>query len=325
VQVITVQQANNTPILCIEDVPSPQLRDGQVLIDVTASGINRADIFQKQGQYRAPQGESNILGLEVSGVVRSSKAKNSDINVGDKVCALLAGGGYASQVVVDEACVLPIPDSVALLDAAGIMEVCATVWLNIFDIANMSHGETLLVHGGTSGVGTMAILIAKSYGIDCYSTCGDDDKCTFAERLGAKCAINYHINDFQERLLDVTNGKGVDVILDIVGGPYLSRHIKLLKPNGRLVCISVLGGKEGELNMASLLMKNLHIMGSTLRHKTVEQKQHILAQLYKNIWPLFENGKVKPVIDRIFPADQANQAHEYMASGQHKGKILLQW
>jgi NADPH2:quinone reductase len=299
------------------EIPVP--KSGEVLIKVHAAGVNRADILQKKGKYPAPQGASDILGLEISGEIKELGSSVTGWKVGDKVCALLEGGGYAEYAVAHSTQILPIPSNLDYIQAASLPEACFTVWSNLFFHAKMLAGETLLVHGGTSGIGVMAVQIAKAFGIKCFATAGTDEKCQFLRELGVDFAINYKTEDFVEK---IDEGK-VDVVLDMVGGDYFQRNFNVLSYGGRLVCISFLQGAKAEINFTPLLVKNLTIMGTTLRNKPQEFKAEIAKELREKLWPLIENGTVKPVIDSVFLLEQAEQAHELMQSSQHMGKIVL--
>lgn len=313
----------NNALLQIIEAPNPIPQKNEVIIKVAAAGLNRADIFQRQGLYLPPKNITNIPGLEVSGEIIALGDNVSGDYIGKKVCVLLEGGGYAVQVAVPFSHCLPIPSSVTLEQAAALPEVCATVWYNVFMKAKLKKGERLLVHGGSSGVGSMALQIAHALGIECYATAGSDEKCRWAETIGATKVFNYRREDFVEGVLALTKGKGVDVLLDMVGGDYVQKNLKMLARNGRLVSIAFLHGSKIEANMASLVFKNICWMGSTLRDQPRSIKKKILAEVQKHIWPLIEQGQVKPLIDCIFAFDQVVEAHSYMEKGRHKGKILL--
>lgn len=318
-QVVVVSQS----CLSIVEAPQPIPKKNEVILKVVAAGLNRADIFQRLGLYSPPKGGNQILGLEVSGEIIALGANISSQYLGKKVCALLEGGGYAGYVAVPLSHTLPIPSSVSVEDAAALPEACATVWYNLFMKAKLKKGERLLVHGGTSGVGSMALQIAHALGIECYATVKSEEKCHFAESIGATKAINYREQDFVEIIHQVTKGKGVDVILDMVGGDYMQKNFKILARNGRLVNIAFLQGAKIEANMAPLMFKNLTWIGTTLRDQPPVRKKNILRHVHKYIWPLIEQEQVRPLIDRIFAFDQAMEAHFYMEKGDHKGKILL--
>lgn len=315
----------NRPFIMAEQ-PLPEITSDEVLIKVHTFGLNRADLFQRKGQYRPPAGASPILGLEVAGEIVQCGAQVMSFKIGDKVCALLEGGGYAEYIKVVSTQLLPIPYSLEnWTHAAALPEVCATVWYNVFMKAQVQAGQTVLIHGGTSGIGTMAIQLLKAHGIKIIVTAGTEEKCQFAENLGADKAINYKQKDFVEETLDYTQNQGIDVILDSIGGDYLNKNISLLKSYGKLVCIAFLKGAKTEVNMGPVLTKNLTIMGSSLRYQPVSTKAFIINQLVSQVWPLIEQGQVKPVIDRVFEAREVEFAHEYMLKSAHKGKIILRW
>lgn len=302
--------------LQMSERPKPDARDGEVLIKVHAAGINRPDIFQRMGNYPPPNGVTNIPGLEVSGVVEQGAG---DFKKGDAVIALLAGGGYAEYAAAPVQQVLPLPREVSFEQGAGIPECFFTVWTNLFDSGHLKRGESLLVHGGTSGIGTTAIQIAKYFDCTVYTTAGSDEKCNVCTDLGADIVINYKSHDFEEALKD----KGVDVVLDMVGGDYYAKNVRLLNPFGRLVSIASLNGKIGEVEIFRVMRKRLTLTGSTLRARSADEKGQIAKALHQNIWPALENGQIKPVIDRVFDFEQAEAAQKYMMQGDHKGKIIL--
>lgn len=309
--------------LVLTDLPTPAPRAGEALIKVAAAGVNRADILQRQGKYPPPPGASPLPGLEVSGTIAALGANVQGFREGDAVCALLAGGGYAEYCAVPVEQLLPVPAGVALADAAALPEACFTVWQTVFMKAALKPGETLLVHGGASGIGTMAIQLAAAYGAIVYATAGTAEKCAACVALGAVRAINYRAEDFAEVIQSDTGGRGADVILDMVGGDYISRNFAAAAPDGRIVLISFLKGAKTEANFAPLLLKRLSLMGSTLRSLPISEKEFISQELMSTVWPWIEAGKVNPVIDRRFPLAQAAEAHAYMKSGAHTGKILL--
>ncbi len=302
---------------------TPNPKETEVLIKVAAAGINRPDIMQRKGLYPPPEGSTDIPGLEISGTVIEQGKQVTKINIGDKVCALVTGGGYAEYCLADENLCLPLPDGFSLVQAAAIPETFFTVWSNIFDRANLVAGETLLVHGGTSGIGTTAIQLAKSFGAEIFVTAGTDDKCQFCQQLGADAAINYKKEDFVEEISIITEKNGVNVILDIIGGDYFPRNLKCLAEEGKLVQIAIQNGAKSEINLLPIMLKRLTITGSTLRSREISFKTRIAKQLLKNVWPLFESGKIKPVIYTTFPLTEASKAHELIESSQHIGKIVL--
>lgn len=310
-------------ILSISDIEIPEIGDTDILIKVEAAGINRPDIIQRNGLYPPPPGASDILGLECAGTIERIGKNVSKWNIGDKVCALLSGGGYAGYAVADQGSVLPIPNGLDMIMAAALPETFFTVWANVFDRANLKSGETLLVHGGTSGIGTTAIQIAKAMGTKVITTSGSDAKCDFCRDLGADIAINYKSQNFHEEIMKYTDKKGVDVILDMVAGDYMTANLKSLAPDGRLVIIAVLGGPKVDFNILPVMLKRLTITGSTLRPRNHAFKAGIAENLKTKIWPLIENNEIKPIIDKIFEINDIVEAHHYMDSGNHMGKVVL--
>ena len=303
-------------------VPEPGL--GEVLIEVAAAGVNRPDTMQRQGLYPPPPGASDLPGLEVSGHVVASGPGAHRYEAGDAVCALTHGGGYAEYCVAPETQTLPVPEGLSVVDAAGLPETCFTVWTNAFERARLRPGERLLVHGGSSGIGTTAIQIASALGVRVFATAGSAEKCAACERLGAERAIDYRNEDFVTVVKEITGGEGVDVVLDMVGGSYVQRNLAALRPEGRLAQIAFLEGSKCQLDLNALMRKRLTIVGSTLRPQSVESKARIAAALEETVWPLVEAGLVRPVIDTRLPLDQAAAAHARMEAGQHIGKILLE-
>jgi NADPH2:quinone reductase len=302
-------------------VPKPQA--GEILIKVAAAGINRPDVFQRKGNYPPPPGAPDTPGLEVSGAVAALGEGVTTWNIGDAVCALVAGGGYAEYCVAPVLQALPVPKGLDLVEAAALPETLFTVWTNVYDRAGLAKGETMLVHGGTSGIGTTAIQLATALGSTVFATAGSDDKCAFCVKLGAAQAINYREADFEEALKAATDGRGVDVVLDMVGGDYIAKNLRLLAPEGRLVFIAFLKGAKAEVDFNRLMRNRLKIMGSTLRPQSVEAKGRIAASLQEKVWPLLEAGRVRPVIDSRYPLAEAAQAHARMESSAHIGKIVL--
>ena len=297
---------------------------GEVLIEVAAAGVNRPDTMQRQGLYPPPPGASDLPGLEVSGHVVASGPGAHRYEAGDAVCALTHGGGYAEYCVAPETQTLPVPAGLSIVDAAGLPETCFTVWTNAFERARLRAGERLLVHGGSSGIGTTAIQIASAQGVRVFATAGSPEKCAACERLGAERAIDYRNEDFVTVVKEITGGEGVDVVLDMVGGSYVQRNLAALRPEGRLAQIAFLEGSKCQLDLNALMRKRLTIVGSTLRPQSVESKARIAAALEETVWPLVEAGLVRPVIDTRLPLDQAAAAHARMEAGQHIGKILLE-
>lgn len=305
--------------------PVPQPGPGQILIQVAAAGLNRADLLQVSGLYPPPPGVPATLGLEASGVVVALGAGVTQWRVGEAVCVLLAGGGYAQYCVADEGSVLRVPKGVSLVDAAALPEVHFTVWTNVFDRCRLQPGESFLVHGGASGIGTAAIQVMAARGHPVFTTAGSAEKCKTCEDLGATRAINYKTEDFVDVVKAETEGKGVDVILDMIGGDYIAKNIALLKMEGRMVNIAYQNGPEAKINFLPVLLKRLTLTASTLRVRTPAEKSAIREQVAREVWPLVEAGRVKPVIDRIFPHAQAAEAQTRMSASAHTGKILLQF
>jgi putative PIG3 family NAD(P)H quinone oxidoreductase len=305
------------------DMPVPSPAEREVLIRVGAAGINRPDLMQREGRYPPPPGASGIPGLEVAGTVVSCGPGVLRWREGDRVCALVSGGGYAEYCVAPEMQCLPIPSTLDLVSAGGVPETFFTVWTNVFERGRLREGESLLVHGGASGIGTTAIQMARAFGARVFATAGSEEKCRACERLGAERAVNYQTEDFVAVLTSATNGRGIDVILDMVGAPYFSRNVDLLALEGRLLQIAVLHGAKSEINLVRLLRQRLTITGSTLRARTVEEKGAIANALERQVWPLLESETIRPVIYRTFPLQQAADAHRLMESGSHIGKIVL--
>ena len=320
---ITVPNPGGTDSLVFAELPDPTAGHGEVLIEVAAAGVNRADIGQREGHYPSPAGASPLMGMEVSGTISSLGSGVSGWAVGDRVCALLPGGGYASLALAAEGQLLPVPDSLDLVDAAGLPEAIATVWSNVFLTAAIRAGETLLVHGGSSGIGTIAIQLARAFGSLVAVTAGSPAKLAACERLGAAILIDYRTEDFGERVAEATDGRGVDVILDSIGGSYLHRNLASLAPRGRLVNIANLSGEPGTLDFGLMMRRWLSIHGSTLRARSATEKDEILASVRENVWPLVTTGQVVPVIDSRFSLADAASAHQRLESSKHIGKLLL--
>jgi len=319
---VEIRQPGGPEVLQATARPLPELRGGEVLIRVAAAGVNGPDLVQRRGLYPAPPGASDLPGLEVAGRV-VAVAGNDGINVGDEVCALLSGGGYAEYCAAAASCCLPLPQGLSPLQAAALPETFFTVWSNVFDRGRLAAGETLLVQGGASGIGVAAIQMARAFGHRVFVTAGSAEKCRACEELGASRAINYKTEDFVEVVRQLTDKQGVDVILDMVAGDYVARELKALAPEGRLVIIALLGGPKGNADFSAVLLKRLTITGSTLRQRPVEFKAAIAANLRAKIWPLIDSGKIRPVIHASFPLAQAAHAHALMESGAHIGKIML--
>ena len=308
--------------------PVPAPGPGELLIRVAASGVNRPDVLQRKGAYAPPPGASDLPGLEVSGVIESGDADamaQAGLRVGDRVCALLAGGGYAEWCVAPVAQCLPVPANLSDVEAASLPETFFTVWSNVFDRGHLQAGETLLVQGGSSGIGVTAIQLARARGATVIVTAGSDDKCTACVELGAHHAINYKTQDFVAEVQRITQGRGVDVVLDMVAGDYVAREVECLAEDGRLVIIAVQGGVKSDFNAGLVLRRRLVITGSTLRPRPVAFKGAIAQALREQVWPLLASGAVRPVIHSTFPASEAAQAHALMESNQHIGKIVLTW
>ena len=321
---IEITQPGKPEVLQLCERPKPVLKAGEVLIKVHAAGINRPDVLQRMGKYPVPPGASDLPGLEVAGEIVDGDLSGSDFRQGDMVCALVQGGGYADYCAAPLAQCLPVPEGLSALEAATLPETYFTVWSNVFDRARLSEGESLLVQGGSSGIGVTAIQLARALGHSVFATAGSADKCRAVEALGAERGINYRDEDFVAVVKELTNGKGVDVILDMVAGDYVAREIDCLADDGRLVVIALLGGARANIDMGQVLRRRLHITGSTLRPRPVAFKEAIARQLREHAWPLFAQGKIKPVIHQVFPLEQAAQAHALMESSTHVGKIVLQ-
>src|SRR5450830_274251 len=320
---IEITEFGGPEVLQLCERPLPLLKSGEVLIKVHAAGVNRPDVFQRQGNYPVPPGASDLPGLEVAGEIVDGDLGTSGFKKGDLVCALVQGGGYAEYCAAPLALCLPVPAGLSALQAAALPETFFTVWSNVFERARLAPGETLLVQGGTSGIGVAAIQIAVALGHRVFATAGSDDKCRACEALGAERGINYRSEDFEGVVKELTAGRGVDVILDMVGGDYLPREISCLADDGRIVIIALLGGVKATLNLGQILRRRLTITGSTLRPRPVTFKAAIAAQLLERVWPLLTAGKIKPVIYQTFPLAQAAQAHAMMEEGRHIGKIML--
>ncbi|AEM80092.1 NAD(P)H-quinone oxidoreductase [Streptomyces violaceusniger] len=320
---ITIPEPGGPEALVWAEVPDPVPGEGEVLVDVAAAGVNRADVLQRQGVYPPPPGAAPYPGLECSGRISALGPGVTGWAVGDEVCALLAGGGYAEKVVVPSGQLLPIPEGVDLVTAAALPEVTATVWSNVFMISHLRPGETLLAHGGSSGIGTMAIQLAKAVGARVAVTAGGPEKLAACRELGADVLIDYREQDFVEEVRRATDGVGADVILDIVGAKYLARNVETLATNGRLAIIGLQGGAKAELNLASLLAKSAAVTATGLRGRSPAQKAAIIAAVQEHVWPLIAGGRVRPVVYRTIPMRDAPEAHRLLESSEHVGKILL--
>ncbi|MDT3724841.1 NAD(P)H-quinone oxidoreductase [Streptomyces sp. DSM 41972] len=320
---ITIPEPGGPEALVWGEVDDPVVGEGEVLVDVVATAVNRADILQRQGFYDPPPGTSPYPGLECSGRVAQVGPGVSGWAVGDEVCALLSGGGYAEKVVVPAGQLLPVPEGITVDRAAALPEVVCTVWSNVFMVAHLRPGETFLVHGGSSGIGTMAVQLAKAVGAKVAVTAGTKEKLERCAELGADILINYREQDFVAELREATDGKGADVILDNMGAKYLDRNVQALAVNGRLVIIGMQGGVKGELNIGALLAKRAAITATTLRARPVEEKSAIVAAVREHVWPLVSGGHVRPVVDREIPMPDAAEAHRVVEGSSHIGKVLL--
>ena len=325
---IEIAQPGGPEVLREVQRPDPSPQAGELLIAVRASGVNRPDVLQRKGLYPMPPGVSDLPGLEVAGTVQAGAPGDlaaAGLRIGDPVCALVAGGGYAQLCVAPAGQCLPVPAGLSMVEAASLPETFFTVWQNVFEIARLQPGETLLVQGGSSGIGVTAVMLAKALGSTVIVTAGSDDKCAACVALGADHAINYRTRDFAAEAKRLTGGKGVDVVLDMVAGDYVGREIDCLADDGRLAIIAVQGGTRSAIDSGLVLRKRLVISGSTLRPRSIAYKTALARALRDRVWPLIEAGRVKPVIHQVFPAAQAAAAHALMESSTHVGKIVLQW
>ncbi|WP_328450390.1 NAD(P)H-quinone oxidoreductase [Streptomyces sp. NBC_00386] len=320
---ITIPEPGGPEALVWDEVPDPVPAEGEVLVEVVASAVNRADLLQRQGLYNPPPGASRYPGLECSGHITAIGPGVLGWSVGDEVCALLAGGGYAQKVVVPAGQLLPVPAGLDVLRAAALPEVTCTVWSNVFMVAHLRPGETLLVHGGSSGIGTMAIQLAKAVGAKVAVTAGTKEKLDFCAELGADILINYREQDFVEEIERATSGAGADVILDNMGAKYLDRNVRALAVNGRLAIIGMQGGIKAELNIAALLNKRAAVSATSLRARPLSEKAAIVAAVREHVWPLIDSGHVRPVVDRELPMSDAAGAHRVLEESSHIGKVLL--
>jgi putative PIG3 family NAD(P)H quinone oxidoreductase len=322
---VVVAEPGGPEALRVEEVPDPEPGPDEVLVDVTAAGINRADLLQRQGNYPPPPGASPYLGLECSGTVAEVGATVAGWNVGDRVCALLAGGGYAEKVAVPVGQLMTVPAGVELVEAAALPEVTCTVWSMVFCAAagRLQPGERILVHGGSSGIGTMAIQLAHGRGAQVFVTAGSAAKLDFCRELGADVLINYRDEAFEDRVAEETDGAGVDVVLDNMGAAYLERNLAALATGGRLIVLGMQGGAKGELNLGSLLRKRATVHAAGLRARPRDQKAQIVAGTQNAVWPMIEAGTVRPIVDRVIPFDQAAEAHRVVEASEHIGKVLL--
>ncbi len=327
-QVIEITSFGGPEVLRLAERPAPVAGEGEALVRVSASGINRPDVLQRKGHYAPPPGASDIPGLEVAGIIESGDAaalSRAGLRIGQRICALVSGGGYAELCVVPIEQCLPVPDTMSDEEAASLPETFFTVWSNVFDRGQLKAGETLLVQGGSSGIGVAAIQLARALGATVIVTAGSDEKCAACVKLGAHHAINYRNQDFSAEVLRLTEGRGADVVLDMVAGSYVAREVACLAEDGRLVIIAVQGGIDAGFNAGLVLRKRLTITGSTLRARSIAFKAAIARALQAQVWPLLVAGKVAPVVHSVFPAGQAAEAHALMESNKHVGKIVLTW
>ena len=320
---IITREHGDPDVMRLSTTTTPVPGTNEVLVKVAAAGINRPDIMQRQGMYPPPPGAPDILGLEIAGTIVALGEAVTDHNIGDQVCALVSGGGYAEYCISASSLCMDIPRDMEMISAAALPETFFTVWTNVFERGELKSGETLLVHGGTSGIGTTAIQLAKQFGASVFVTAGSTEKCQACIDLGADAAINYKTEDFVQRIESLTDGKGVDLILDMVGGDYLPRNLKCLAVEGRLVQIALQHGPKVEMNLLPVMLKRLTITGSTLRPRSIEQKAQIANSLRKQVWPLLDKAVVRPLIHATFPLADAAEAHRMMESSQHIGKIVL--
>jgi NADPH2:quinone reductase len=319
---IAIRKPGGPEVLELGELARPEPALGEILIRVSAAGVNRPDTFQRMGLYPPPPGAPDTPGLEVAGEVVAVGPGVTRWKAGDRVCALVGGGGYAEYCLAHEAHALPVPKGLNEIEAAGLPETVFTVWTNVFERGALKPGETFLVHGGTSGIGTTAIQLALAFGARVIATAGSADKCATCVRLGAE-AINYRDQDFVEEVMKLTDGRGIDVILDMVGGDYIQRNISIAAPDGRIVSIAFLRGPKAEVNFMPVMAKRLTLTGSTLRPRSNEEKAALARAIEANVWPLIETGRMKPIIDTTFPLADAAKAHALMESSSHIGKIVL--
>ncbi|HSE10425.1 MAG TPA: NAD(P)H-quinone oxidoreductase [Nocardioidaceae bacterium] len=320
---VIASEAGGPEVLELTELPDPVPGEGEVVIDVVGTAVNRADTLQRQGLYPPPPGASDVLGLECSGTISAVGPGVRGWTVGDEVCALLAGGGYAEKVLVPAGQVMLAPQGVDLVTAGALPEVACTVWSNVFMVAGLRAGETLLVHGGAGGIGNMAIQLAKALGAKVITTAGSEEKLELCRSLGADVAVNYREQDFVEEVKAATDGRGADVILDNMGAKYLDRNVSALATEGRLVIIGMQGGAKGELNIGKLLVKRGAVIATSLRSRPVEDKAAICGAVVEHVWPLVADGSVRTIVHTTFPLDKAGEAHRLMESGDHVGKIVL--
>jgi len=310
--------------LSIATCPVPQPSDEEVLIEVHAAGINRADLLQRAGHYPPPEDASPVLGLEVAGIVQATGAGVANWRAGDRICALTHGGGYAEYAVAPAGQCMPIPAGFSDAEGAALPEALLTIWHNLFQRASLKRGETVLIHGGASGMGTMGVMICAALGAEVYTTAGTEEKCRALEERGAKRAINYRTENFEDALRELGLANRIDVILDMIGGEYIQKNLNLAAPEGRIVNIAFMNGFKAEVNFAPLLLKRLTLTGSTLRAQTFAQKAVMVEEIMAHVFPRLEDGSIRPVIDSTWPLERAGEAHSRMQSGEHMGKIILE-
>ena len=320
---IVIRKPGGPEVLQPAELPIPMPGPREVLIKTAAAGVNRPDLMQREGKYPPPPGSSDVPGLEVAGTIAACGEGTVRWREGDRVCALVSGGGYAEYCVAPDVQCLPVPTSVDVVTAAGMPETFFTVWMNVFERGRLREGESFLVHGGSSGIGTTAIQMARAFGARVFATAGSDEKCHACERIGAERAVNYRTGDFVAALMTATGGRGVDVILDMVGAPYLARNLNLLALEGRLLQIAVLRGAKAEIDLIRVLRQRLTITGSVLRARSVEEKGAIAAALERAVWPLVDEGRIRPIIYKTFTLREAADAHRLMEAGSHIGKLVL--
>ena len=322
-QAIEISAPGGPEVLRLVERAVPTPGPDEVLVRVAAAGVNRPDVLQRMGAYPPPPGASDIPGLEIAGTVVGAGDGASQL-IGTRVCALVAGGGYAQYCIAPMGTCLPVPEVLRMTEAAALPETLFTVWVNLFERGFAADGDTVLVHGGTSGIGTMAILLGRLFGLDVIVTCGSDAKCTAAKAIGAAHAINYRAADFVEAVKQITGGKGVDVVLDMVGGDYVPRNLQCLADDGRHVSIAFQRGATAEIPIVEIMRRRLTLTGSTLRPRDVQFKTMVADELAKTVWPYVEGNRLKPVMDKVFPLAEAAAAHARMESGDHVGKIVLE-
>ncbi len=321
---IEISTPGGPEVLMPVERPTPSAAAGEVLVKVGAAGVNRPDVLQRQGRYPPPPGVTDIPGLEVAGTIAAVGSGVNSWQVGDRVCALVSGGGYAEFCVVPGPQCLPLPRGMDVTHAAAIPETTFTVWTNVFERGKLTRGETILIHGGSSGIGTTAIQLARAFGARVFATAGSADKCKACEAIGAERAVNYRDTDFVAAVKELTNGRGVDVVLDMVAGDYVQRNIEALAMDGRLVMIGRQGGVRSEIDIMPILRKRLVLTGSTLRTRSIEEKGALANAVHQHVWPLFESGAVRVIVHQTFPLRDAASAHRVMESSAHVGKLVLQ-